>query len=182
MATIIASPTWNGTTTGGGDLVFSTKSYASPLSLEPTEKMRIYANGAVTKGAQPFAMGGLASNQSISATTFTPLAFQTNQGFYGFNVGGHWNNSTYTFTAPVGGVYMINISVLTDCIGQVAFYVNGVRKHSIPSGPFTGSTTWGGSGMIPLSAGEALTLQGYGGAGTVTSNIYHTFFSIYLLG
>jgi hypothetical protein len=182
MATIMASPTWNGTTTGGGDLVFSTKSYASPLSLEPTEKMRIYANGAVTKGAQPFAMGGLASNQSISATTFTPLAFQTNQGFYGFNTNNCWNNSTYTFTAPVGGVYMVNVSLMTDCIGQVAFHVNGVRKHSIPSGPFTGSTTWGGSGMIPLSAGEALTLQGYGGAGTVTSNIYHTFFSIYLLG
>jgi hypothetical protein len=36
--------------------------------------------------------------------------------------------------------------------------------------------------MIPLTAGEALTLQGYGNAGTVTQNTFHTFFAIYLLG
>jgi hypothetical protein len=36
--------------------------------------------------------------------------------------------------------------------------------------------------MIPLSSGEVLTLQGYGNAGTVEQNTFHTFFAIYLLG
>jgi hypothetical protein len=71
---------------------------------------------------------------------------------------------------------------MTDSVGQVALHVNGNRKHSIPSYPFTSSSTWGGSAMIPLSSGEVLTLQGYGNAGTVTQNTFHTFFAIYLLG
>jgi hypothetical protein len=102
--------------------------------------------------------------------------------FYYANVGSCWNNSTRAFTAPVTGTYLVNVSVLTNSIGQVAFHVNGNRKHSIPSGPFTGSVTWGGSAMIPLSSGEVLTLQGYGNAGTVEQNTFHTFFAIYLLG
>jgi hypothetical protein len=183
MASILASPTWNGTTTGGGDLVFNTKTYASPLSTEPTEKMRIYASGAVTKNLQPFVIGGLDGNQSISLNTFTTLNFSTSVGmFYYANVGNCWNNSTRAFTAPVTGVYMVTLSVLTDSIGQVALHVNGARRHSIPSPPYTGTVTWGGTAMIPLSSGEVLTLQGYGNAGTVQQNTFHTFFSIYLLG
>jgi hypothetical protein len=162
---------------GAEALTFSTWNGASR-----GERMRITSAGAVTKGSQPFAMGALASNQSISASTFTPLAFQTNQGFYGVNTGGCWNNSTYTFTAPVTGVYIVNVSLLTNSLGQVALFVNGTRKHSIPSWYVSSSVTWGGSALIPLTAGEALTLQGYGNAGIVEANIYHTFFSIYLLG
>jgi hypothetical protein len=128
-------------------------------------------------------MGGLDGNQSISLNTFTTLNFSTSVGmFYYANVGNCWNNSTRAFTAPVTGTYLVNVSVLTNSIGQVALHVNGNRKHSIPSPPYTGSVTWGGSAMIPLSSGEVLTLQGYGNAGTVEQNTYHTFFAIYLLG
>jgi hypothetical protein len=76
---------------------------------------------------------------------------------------------------------MVNLSIQTDSIGQVALFVNGVRKHSIPSWYVSDSIIWGGSALIPLTAGEALTLQGYGNAGTVTANNYHTWFAIYLL-
>ena len=139
--------------------------------------------GQVTKPLQPFAMGGLDGNQSISLNTFTTLNFSTTVGgFYFANVGSCWNNTTRTFTAPVTGVYMVNVSLMTDSVGQVALYVNGARKHSIPSWYVSSSATWGGSAMIPLTAGEALTLQGYGNAGTITQNQFHTFFAIYLLG
>ena len=78
---------------------------------------------------------------------------------------------------------MVIVSIYTNTIGQVGLHVNGTRKHSIPSGPFTGSSTWGGSAVIPLTAGEALTLQGYGGSsGVVYANNYHTWAAIYLLG
>ena len=148
-----------------------------------TEKMRISSAGAVTTPLQPFVIGGLDGNQSISLNTFTTLNFSTSVGmFYYANVGNCWNNTTRAFTAPVTGTYLVNVSLLTDSVGQVALFVNGNRKHSIPSGPFTGTITWGGSAIIPLSSGEVLTLQGYGIAGTVTQNTFHTFFAIYLLG
>jgi hypothetical protein len=171
----------NYTQTSGTHVWSTAPSGAAGNAITFTERMTITAAGAVTRPSQPFAMGALASNQSISLSTFTTLAFQTNQGFYGVNTGSCWNNSTYTFTAPVTGVYMVNLSVQTDSIGQVALFVNGVRKHSIPSWYVSGSIVWGGSALIPLTAGEALTLQGYGNAGTVTANNYHTWFAIYLL-
>ena len=160
-------------------------SYSSNINFYSSGLLRQQINtaGAVTKPYQPFVIGGLDGNQSISLNTFTILNFSTTVGmFYYANVGSCWNNTTRTFTAPVTGVYMVNVSLLTDSVGQVAFYVNGARKHSIPSWLGATSATWGGSAMIPLTAGEALTLQGYGNAGTVTQNTFHTFFSIYLLG
>jgi hypothetical protein len=176
----------SGNTTTSFDSIYNSDSAVMRFRMKTggtaVTALTILGSGAVTKGSQPFAMGGLASNQSISASTFTPLAFQTNQGFYGVNTGGCWNNSTYTFTAPVTGVYIVNVSLLTNSLGQVALFVNGTRKHSIPSWYVSSSITWGGSALIPLTAGEALTLQGYGNAGIVEANQYHTFFSIYLLG
>jgi hypothetical protein len=175
-------------TTGNRFWVRGSSTSSSDTSLfvqnsSPSSLFAVRNDGAVTTPLQPFAMGGLDGNQSISLNTFTTLNFSTSVGmFYYANVGSCWNNSTRAFTAPVTGTYLVNVSVLTNSIGQVAFHVNGNRKHSIPSGPFTGSVTWGGSAMIPLSSGEVLTLQGYGNAGTVEQNTFHTFFAIYLLG
>jgi hypothetical protein len=144
--------------------------------------LNVLASGAVTRPSQPFVIGGLDGNQSISSNTFTTLNFSTSVGmFYYANVGNCWNNSTRAFTAPVTGVYVVNVSLMTDSVGQVALHVNGARRHSIPAPPFTGGITWGGTALIPLTAGESLTLQGYGNAGSVTQNQFHTFFSIYLL-
>ena len=168
--------------TAGGydvDLVFTT--YKSAVG--PIERMRIAGGtGAVTTQCQPFVMGGLDGNQCIPVTTFTTLNFSTTTGgFFYANVGSSWNNTTRAFTAPVTGVYIVHLSLYTDVVGQVAMFVNGTRKHSIPSS--TLPATWGGSGIIPLTSGDALTLQGYAGSsGTVTQNQYHTWFGIYLLG
>jgi hypothetical protein len=175
-------------TTGNRFWVRGSSTSSSDTSLfvqnsSPSSLFVVRNDGAVTTPLQPFAMGGLDGNQSISLNTFTTLNFSTSVGmFYYANVGNCWNNSTRAFTAPVTGTYLVNVSVLTNSIGQVALHVNGNRKHSIPSPPYTGSVTWGGSAMIPLSSGEVLTLQGYGNAGTVEQNTYHTFFAIYLLG
>lgn len=148
-----------------------------------TEKMRISSSGIITQPSQPFVMGGLDGNQSVSLSTFTIINFSTTTGgFYYANVNNCWNNSTRTFTAPVTGVYVVNASILTNAVGQIALFVNGSRKHSIPSWYASSSVTWGGSAIIPLTAGDALTLQGYGNGGSITQNEYHSWFAIYLLG
>jgi hypothetical protein len=165
----------------GTHLLFETRGQSGPAT-NTIERVRISSGGIVTRPYQPFVIGGLDGNQSISSNTFTTLNFSTSVGmFYYANVGNCWNNSTRAFTAPVTGVYMVNVSLMTDSVGQVALHVNGARRHSIPAPPFTSGITWGGTAMIPLTAGESLTLQGYGNAGSVTQNQFHTFFSIYLL-
>jgi hypothetical protein len=174
----------NPTTWYKGDIAFLTNdSDGTNVAVAATERMRISSAGVVTRPYQPFFYGGLASDQSISATTFTTLNFVSTQGFYGVNTGGHWNNSTYGFTAPVTGMYLITLSIYTNTVGQVALHVNGVRKHSIPASNYSsGTVTYGGSAMIPLTVGEVLTLQGYGSSsGVLYTNLYHTWASIYLL-
>jgi hypothetical protein len=143
-----------------------------------TNRMKITNAGIVTRPLQPFFYGGLSTDQSVPATTFTVLNFLSTQGFYGVNTNNCWNNSTYGFTAPVTGNYLVTLSIYTNNVGQIALHVNGTRKHSIP---LTVGTS-GGSAIIPLTAGEALTLQGYaGGSGVVYANQYHTWVAIYLL-
>jgi hypothetical protein len=150
-----------------------------------SEKMRIYAGGPVTKPLQPFVYGGLASDQTISTSNPTKVNFVANVGWFGCNVGGYWNNSTNQLTAPVTGVYLVNISgywSATNLINQFAAFVNSNRKVSIPTGYCTNIA--GGSMMVPMAAGETLDFRVYNdvATGTLYQNVYHTFFSIYLLG
>lgn len=149
-----------------------------------TERMRISTAGVVTKPYQPLAMGAMAGDQSVSATTFTTIGFNTNYGFNQANVGSCWNNSTNTFTAPATGTYLINASLYTTNVGQIAAFINGSRNISMVSGfAVTGGVTWHGTIMIKMNSGDALTLRGYGDSGgTVYQNTYHTWFGIYFLG
>jgi len=165
------------TALANGRLVFSTGAGGV------TERMRISSTGVVTKPFQPLAMGGMADNQSVAATTFTSIAFNTSYGFNQANVGSCWNNSTSTFTAPATGVYLINAALFTSNVGQIAAFINGNRTISMVSTTSTFPTTWHGTIMIKLTSGDALTLRGYGDAsGVITQNTYHTWFGIYLLG
>ena len=160
-----------------GRLVFSTGAGGV------TERMRISSTGVITKPYQPLAMGGMAENQSVAATTFTSIAFNTSYGFNQANVGSSWNNSTSTFTAPATGTYLINAALFTSNVGQIAAFINGTRTISMVSSTGTFPTTWHGTLMVKLTSGDALTLRGYGDAsGVITQNTYHTWFAIYLLG
>jgi hypothetical protein len=67
-------------------------------------------------------------------------------------------------------------------INQFAAFVNNARKVSIPTGYCTNIA--GGSMMVPMASGETMDFRVYNdvGTGTLYQNVYHTFFSIYLLG
>ena len=70
-----------------------------------TAAMIIDENGHITKPLQPAVQAQLASNQSnITAGSLYTIPFATEI----FDQNADYNNSTYTFTAPVTGRYFIN--------------------------------------------------------------------------
>jgi hypothetical protein len=149
--------------------------------------LTINANGVMAKPNQMFVMGGIGGpDQSISTSNPTKLSFITNGGnsWYNQNVGSSWSNSTYSLTAPVTGIYLVNVSIYTSSYGinQIALYVNGSRKNSIPTG--YGTAIAGGSAMVILQAGDTLDLRVFNDVGTITlyGNPYHSWFNIYFLG
>jgi hypothetical protein len=155
---------------------FDGSATAYALKLQP-------AGGAVVMPNQPVAMGAMAGDQSVPATSFTAIAFNTSYGFHQANVGSCWNNSTSTFTAPQSGIYLINAGLYTSNVGQIAAFVNGNRYNSMVSTTSTFPTTWHGTLMVKLAASDALTLRGYGdSSGIVYQNTYHSWFGIYFLG
>jgi len=85
-----------------------------------TEFMKIDgANGAVTKPLQPAFLAKLSSQQAnIAINTIVTLLFATEV----FDQNDDYDNSTYTFTAPVTGRYQLNVNVLVTSIDYDAGY------------------------------------------------------------
>jgi len=77
------------------------------------------ANGAVTKPLQPAFLAKLSSQQAnIAINTIVTLLFATEV----FDQNDDYDNSTYTFTAPVTGRYQLNVNVLVTSIDYDAGY------------------------------------------------------------
>jgi hypothetical protein len=96
---------YNKGTNGGGvvgsegtGLVFYT--YTGNIGSETyTERMRIDSSGYVTK---PYQVAFHVRVNNGAYITTSPVPFSNAP----YNIGGAWNTSTYTFTAPVAGRYM----------------------------------------------------------------------------
>jgi hypothetical protein len=80
---------------------------------------------------QPFFIMTLSGQQNLStASTPTTLQFNTST----INIGTHFNTSTYTFTAPVTGVYLFNTNLnFSGLAGDMAtftldLYVNTTQR------------------------------------------------------
>jgi hypothetical protein len=177
---------WELYSTNTADGVYGAGKFAIQNATDSITAMSITSGGVVTKPNQMFVMGGMSSDQSISNSNPTTLNFVANGSYswYNQNVGSCWNNSTYTLTAPATGIYVVNASVYTSAYGinQIALYVNGSRKNSIPTG--YGTSIAGGSAMVILQAGDTLNLRVFNDVGTITlyGNAYHSWFNIYFLG
>lgn len=89
-----------------------------------------------------------------------------------YNQGNHWNNSTGTFTAPITGLYQVNLVVRTNSnslgtISQIIVYKNNTTLTPGPDGSvqimveFHSNTTMnhaGGSTISKLNAGDTLKM------------------------
>ena len=99
------------------------------------------------------------------------------------NIGGGYNASTYTFTAPVAGTYLIcsqHFSTSTSA-GSADFQKNGVGIGRFGTeGSMGNYTGWAGHIIVPLAVNDTLKIALF--AGTITVNTSLSFFSGYLLG
>ena len=74
-----------------------------------SERLRIDASGAMTLPLQPAFLAQIASAQTIPINATTTLNIATEI----FDQNADYNNSTYTFTAPVTGKYQLQVNILT---------------------------------------------------------------------
>jgi hypothetical protein len=108
------------------------------------------------------------------------------------NRGSNFNTSTYTFTAPVTGLYWFNLIITYDGSGTnpninfISLYVNGGRARDFFEGnpAWTTNTEWHSSITYYLNAGDTAFAYN-GGAGNIQGGNnpnYYSLFSGYLIG
>ena len=89
------------------------------IKTNQTERMRIDANGRVTKPLQPsFSVGKSAIQNNIGVSSYDTITFDTEV----FDVGS--NFASNTFTAPVTGKYHLTLNLRLDNVDTAASYYN----------------------------------------------------------
>ena len=89
-----------------------------------TTAMTVNTSGVIVTPARPaFKAYKTGAWQSFGNTDHNVLPFNLTE----FNIGTHYNTSTYKFTAPVAGVYYFKVQILHDATnaGQVTIKKNG---------------------------------------------------------
>ena len=146
--------------------------------------MHIDASGRVTMAYQPaFQAGSTTGFANYSGGSVIPFDVAP------INIGGHYNTSTYTFTAPVGGTYFFHYGVWggTNRIA-VVMTLNGTQIGLggdlfpyiySPSGQ--AETSFSNSVIITLAANDAVKVIARSG---YDASIYggHSGFGGYLIG
>jgi len=148
-----------------------------------TERMRIDTAGRVTMPYQP-AFRAVVNNESYLTTSPVPFGTTT------LNVGNHFNTGTYTFTAPIAGVYFIFVGVYLrtdnneDAYPQLS--INGVSVqysylYNLGNGGRIDNTVVVAR-IISLSASDTVSVLFGGTGGEYFGGYRETYFSGYLLG
>lgn len=102
--------------------------------------------------------------QSLAAATWTKIAYQTEV----YDQGGIYDNTTYTFTAPASGFYLVSafigFAVSVDSTNRIiAAYVNGT-VHTRLGQDVVGAalaSAVGGSDVIKLNAGDVVEIYAF---------------------
>jgi hypothetical protein len=141
------------------------------VTTNDTERLRIDTSGRVTMPYQP-AFAVKASATVTGANVWTGNTASV-------NVGGHWDTSTYRFTAPVAGNYAFNGSWLNNSSTNLYIFIrkNGANQANGYANPFDTMATinW----VLSLAVNDYVDIliqtgTTYGGA--------HQMFSGHLIG
>ena len=110
-----------------GSLLF----YTSPSSGTLTEKMKIDRHGRITKPLNPaFKSNSTGSYGGVGSLTTTVANVGILQASEAYDRGDNYSTSTYLFTCPVDGIYMVDVFVSLGNVGTsrhifVIAYTNG---------------------------------------------------------
>ena len=157
--------------------------YGITFGTNGSERMRIDSSGRVTKPYQP-------AFRATAGTT-TTVGNYVKYDTIVFNIGGHYNTSTYTFTAPIVGLYFFEAHFLsnrTTGTGDTGydFYVNGAAVKRVYDGKGGSENLHAearGTFLVQLSANDTVKVYCYASvSGDILISNTHCQFSGYLLG
>jgi len=117
-----SGPLIGGGPTGESACVVTTGAYPLALGTNNTARMIIASGGQVTMPAQPMC-SVYSTTGVITGSVGTVLPFNVEQ----VDVGGHYNTSTYRFTAPVAGKYFATLWLLGR--NSTSAYSAGLYKN-----------------------------------------------------
>ena len=148
-----------------------------------TTAMTIDTSGRVTQPAKPsFKAYKTGAWQSFGNTDHNVMPFNLTE----FNIGTHYNTSTYKFTAPVTGVYYFKVQMLHDATnaGQVKLRKNGSDDLAFAEHGVQGETAETNV-LVMLSATDYIEAMGRVGntnADDWYANDNYSFFCGFLVG
>lgn len=122
------------------------------ITTNTVERLGIDSSGRVTMPYQPFALVDFGGGGYLSMSGTAPFDNIAQ------SQGNHYNTSTYKFTCPVAGVYMVTAKFITSGasdLGDVALYLNGVRTLR----SYTSYRGLGGTFIIKCAANDVLHIN-----------------------
>ena len=175
-----------------GDLDFYTVASGTNMKFHTanTERMRISADGYITKPNQP--------GMYFDGLDWTSSNNYMHNGHQFWQVGSNWNNTTGTWTCPVAGKYFVgadaqghNVSTQTGASNQYANIIPRVNNSNVGLESVATTREDGGTGgstathtsfgfAIILSCNANDTIRVYSNHGFRTNTQNHL--TIYLLG
>jgi len=171
-----ASDVGSGETAMAGIYTRSDSAYGTKMYLATTDSyangpktaVKINNRGQVTTPRQPyFAVEMNGNNNYVNTAPNTALPFNVTV----HNIGSHFNTSTYRFTAPITGKYLMAVGTINDQsnpIGRIMFYLNGIADGGNMKWGINGSSTAGGgsntaTSIIYMSAGDYVDVRSQSG-------------------
>lgn len=148
------------------------------FDINDSEKMRVNANGHVTMPNQPSCSVARSSGQGSGSIEWNHVHH---------NTGNHFSTSTYRFTAPVAGNYLVTLfgmSNNSNTTMDIEVKINGNQQNQlVPYENANGATLHqvSGSSVIGLSANDYLTVHVNTGSWYGGTNGRHNNFSVHLL-
>ena len=147
--------------------------------LSSSNTMVMNNGGEVQVPRQPFFWAYNSSNYSWNNNT---ISFETEAN----DVGGNYNNSTYTFTCPTAGVYMFVVYFRAGGgFGEFSWTLQkngGNFIRIIGQGSFSGNDCHYGTTIQKCSVNDSWRVHGSGSHGGATGGYQYNGFQGYLLG